>query len=176
MSSVYKKKCSNWLWNDQTAKVQVYFYFFIVCIISVSYQGSHWSVGSHWYCVMWLCACRHYPVGVLFDLYGSTRNLPWNLTVHYEVSTFGGGGGGGGGLGGQTSEHFAVASLSEDHPENQAADDWSWKRNGHWQGFKMEIGRQKFHKVSLPSKANSRCFSSQNISAKQHCHSLNQSV
>ena len=61
---------------------------------------------------------------MLFDLYGSTRNLPWNLTVHYEVSTFfffsffGGGGG-------QTSEHFAVASLSEDHPENQAADDWS---------------------------------------------------
>ena len=98
MSSVYKKKCSNWLWNDQTAKVQVYFYFFIVCIISVSYQGSHWSVGSHWYCVMWLCACRHYPVGVLFDLYGSTRNLPWNLTVHYEVSTFGGWGGGGWGV------------------------------------------------------------------------------
>ncbi|KAK7108805.1 autophagy protein 5-like [Littorina saxatilis] len=26
----------------------------------------------------------HYPVGVLFDLYGSARTLPWTLTVHYQ--------------------------------------------------------------------------------------------
>ncbi|XP_074647344.1 autophagy protein 5-like [Tubulanus polymorphus] len=26
----------------------------------------------------------HYPVGVLFDLYGSGANLPWNITVHFK--------------------------------------------------------------------------------------------
>ncbi|KAL8566977.1 hypothetical protein ACOMHN_059777 [Nucella lapillus] len=26
----------------------------------------------------------HYPIGVLFDLHGSARSLPWNLTVHYQ--------------------------------------------------------------------------------------------
>lgn len=28
---------------------------------------------------------RHYPIGVLFDLYGSSASLPWNLTVHFQV-------------------------------------------------------------------------------------------
>ena len=32
-----------------------------------------------------LFLCRHYPVGVLFDLHGNTDNLPWNLTVHFQV-------------------------------------------------------------------------------------------
>lgn len=26
----------------------------------------------------------HYPIGVLFDLYGSSKSLPWNITVHFE--------------------------------------------------------------------------------------------
>ncbi|XP_015753199.1 PREDICTED: autophagy protein 5-like [Acropora digitifera] len=26
----------------------------------------------------------HYPIGVLFDLYGSSASLPWNLTVHFQ--------------------------------------------------------------------------------------------
>ncbi|KAK7503046.1 hypothetical protein BaRGS_00005672 [Batillaria attramentaria] len=26
----------------------------------------------------------HHPIGVLFDLYGDPKNLPWHLTVHYE--------------------------------------------------------------------------------------------
>ncbi|XP_028394715.1 autophagy protein 5-like [Dendronephthya gigantea] len=26
----------------------------------------------------------HYPIGVLFDLYGSHKLLPWNITVHFE--------------------------------------------------------------------------------------------
>ncbi|XP_046845360.1 autophagy protein 5-like isoform X1 [Xenia sp. Carnegie-2017] len=26
----------------------------------------------------------HYPIGVLFDLYGSHDALPWNITVHFE--------------------------------------------------------------------------------------------
>ena len=29
---------------------------------------------------------RHYPIGVLFDLYGSRKSLPWNITVHFEVN------------------------------------------------------------------------------------------
>lgn len=29
--------------------------------------------------------CRHYPIGVLFDLYGSNKSLPWNITVRFEV-------------------------------------------------------------------------------------------
>ena len=32
--------------------------------------------------------CRHYPIGVLFDLYGSSASLPWNLTVHFQVMNF----------------------------------------------------------------------------------------
>ena len=31
------------------------------------------------------CYFRHYPIGVLFDLYGSSASLPWNLTVHFQV-------------------------------------------------------------------------------------------
>ena len=27
---------------------------------------------------------RHYPVGVLYDLYGN--HLPWNITVHFKAS------------------------------------------------------------------------------------------
>lgn len=26
----------------------------------------------------------HWPIGVLFDLFGSTSKLPWNLTVHFQ--------------------------------------------------------------------------------------------
>lgn len=26
----------------------------------------------------------HYPIGVLFDLYGSNKLLPWNITIHFE--------------------------------------------------------------------------------------------
>ncbi|XP_067676125.1 autophagy protein 5-like [Haliotis asinina] len=26
----------------------------------------------------------HYPIGVLFDLYGSGTSLPWNVTVHFQ--------------------------------------------------------------------------------------------
>lgn len=26
----------------------------------------------------------HHPIGVLFDLHGNSKNLPWNLTVHYQ--------------------------------------------------------------------------------------------
>ncbi|RMX41339.1 hypothetical protein pdam_00012789 [Pocillopora damicornis] len=26
----------------------------------------------------------HYPIGVLFDLHGSSASLPWNLTVHFQ--------------------------------------------------------------------------------------------
>ena len=33
----------------------------------------------------YLCT-RHYPIGVLFDLYGSNKSLPWNITVHFEVN------------------------------------------------------------------------------------------
>ena len=29
--------------------------------------------------------CRHYPIGVLFDLYASNDGLPWNITVHFKV-------------------------------------------------------------------------------------------
>ena len=30
--------------------------------------------------------CRHYPVGVLFDLHTkAVPLLPWNLTVHFQV-------------------------------------------------------------------------------------------
>ena len=35
--------------------------------------------------VYFLWFCRHYPVGVLFDLYGSENQLPWNITVHFQV-------------------------------------------------------------------------------------------
>ena len=28
---------------------------------------------------------RHYPIGVLFDLYASSDTLPWNITVHFKV-------------------------------------------------------------------------------------------
>eukprot|EP01134_Creolimax_fragrantissima_P000310 CFRG0310T1 len=27
----------------------------------------------------------NYPIGVLFDLYGSAQNLPWNITVHFQT-------------------------------------------------------------------------------------------
>jgi autophagy-related protein 5 len=27
---------------------------------------------------------RHYPIGVLFDMYASDIQLPWNITVHFE--------------------------------------------------------------------------------------------
>lgn len=27
----------------------------------------------------------HWPIGVLFDLYGSSAKLPWSLTVHFQV-------------------------------------------------------------------------------------------
>ena len=33
------------------------------------------------------CFCRHLPVGVLFDLFGRGGSLPWNVTVHFKVST-----------------------------------------------------------------------------------------
>ena len=32
------------------------------------------------------CSCRHYPVGILYDLYGRGGNLPWEITVHFRVS------------------------------------------------------------------------------------------
>lgn len=35
---------------------------------------------------IFLCSSppRHYPIGVLFDLMGSTLELPWQLTVHFQ--------------------------------------------------------------------------------------------
>jgi len=27
---------------------------------------------------------RHYPIGVLFDMYASDIQLPWNITVHFD--------------------------------------------------------------------------------------------
>ncbi len=27
---------------------------------------------------------RHYPIGVLFDLYASPADLPWSITVHFQ--------------------------------------------------------------------------------------------
>lgn len=35
-----------------------------------------------------LLPCRHYPVGVLYDLYGRSVNLPWEITVHFRVSLY----------------------------------------------------------------------------------------
>ena len=32
------------------------------------------------------CVSRHYPVGVLYDMYGRDMNLPWEITVHFRVS------------------------------------------------------------------------------------------
>jgi autophagy-related protein 5 len=29
-------------------------------------------------------ACRHWPIGVLFDLYGHSAPLPWTVTVHFQ--------------------------------------------------------------------------------------------
>ena len=29
---------------------------------------------------------RHYPIGVLFDLFASNESLPWNITLHFKVS------------------------------------------------------------------------------------------
>jgi hypothetical protein len=28
---------------------------------------------------------RQYPIGVMFDLLGSPDNLPWRITVHFQV-------------------------------------------------------------------------------------------
>ena len=36
-------------------------------------------------CQLLLLHDRHYPIGVLFDLHGSSASLPWNLTVHFQV-------------------------------------------------------------------------------------------
>ena len=33
-----------------------------------------------------LLPLRHYPIGVLFDLLGSSLELPWQLTVHFQGS------------------------------------------------------------------------------------------
>ena len=32
-----------------------------------------------------LLLLRHYPVGVLYDLYGRSSTLPWEVTVHFKV-------------------------------------------------------------------------------------------
>ena len=35
-----------------------------------------------------LPSLRHYPVGVLYDLFGRGGRLPWNITVHFKVSCY----------------------------------------------------------------------------------------
>ena len=34
------------------------------------------------------CFFRHYPVGVLYDLYGRGGRLPWTIAVHFKVSVW----------------------------------------------------------------------------------------
>ena len=50
------------------------------------------NVDSIWdLCLLFLSPLlRHYPVGVLYDLYGRGSRLPWNITVHFKVSSFSG--------------------------------------------------------------------------------------
>ncbi|XP_014780325.1 autophagy protein 5 [Octopus bimaculoides] len=57
-----------------TDKVQKYFQKFLDAEI----QGEFW-LEFEGQPLKW-----HYPVGVLFDLYGSEENLPWKLTVHFQ--------------------------------------------------------------------------------------------
>lgn len=47
--------------------------------------GELMGVDPHKHTVGHLHGHRHWPIGVLFDLYGSTSKLPWNLTVHFQV-------------------------------------------------------------------------------------------
>jgi hypothetical protein len=47
------------------------YYFIIFILVFISYT----------------IISRHYPIGLLIDLYGFGTSLPWNLTVHFQVST-----------------------------------------------------------------------------------------
>ena len=47
-----------------------------------------WAIGCWVLCIRTLYIIhtnRHYPVGVLYDLYGRGMNLPWEITVHFRV-------------------------------------------------------------------------------------------
>lgn len=38
----------------------------------------------HRFDIFFFIFVRHYPIGVLFDMYASDIQLPWNITVHFD--------------------------------------------------------------------------------------------